>query len=250
MSGRACETIVQAAACGAAFVLALGCESGADSPRGAFAEPRPVVQRVERQEPVRFIDTPSVELARGPEGAEEEQEEEQPKRDLSVELRRAIGSPAACLGDYEASVPTRVRVPVSATVRPSGIVIQPSVPGSGLSTRARQCLEERIALVKLAPLSEGLSQTVSTVLEIDYTPPKVVASDGLVEPVLRKTKQPLPKRPEVAPSGRPIQEPTSIPISSSRPPRDPNGPSGRPVKGPKPRPVDGYIVDENAQEWR
>lgn len=246
MTRRLDSWVVTVVCCGA---VALGCESGEEPPRGAFDAPKPAVESGEPRKPKRFIDTPDPSLAVSPTIVEEESDEEEPKRDLSVELQQAIGTPAACLTDFQADEPTALRVPISATVRPSGVVIQPSVPGSGLSVRARQCLEERITLVKLEPLSDSLSQTVSTVLELDYTPPKVVASDGLAEPVLRNTKEPLPKRPELPPSGRPIQEPTSIPISS-RAGRDPTGPSGRPVKGPKPRAIDGYTVDENSQEWR
>ena len=238
-----------------AFVLWLGgsvvgCHSGKEPPRGAFEEPRPVAERAEPRPTVRFIDTPDppAREAFGLKGEEDDVDEE-PERNLSEELRAAIGSPAGCLAGFEASSPTTLRIPVSATIRPTGMVIQPSVPGPNVPVEARRCIEQRVTLVKLAPLSSPLSETVSTVLEFNYTPPEVVTSEGTAEPELRNVKDPLPKRPEVAPSGRPIQAPTSIPIDQ-RAGRDPNGPTGRPIRGPKPRAIDGYEVDENAQQWR
>ena len=135
-----------------ACALVIGCKSREEPTRGAFDTAKPAVEKAEPRKPKRFIDTPDIELASAPTVFEEELEEDDPERDLAAELQEAVGSPAGCLTDYEAPVPTRVRVPVSATVRPSGVVIQPSAPGSGLSDRARQCIEERIRLVKLSPL--------------------------------------------------------------------------------------------------
>ena len=98
--------------------------------------------------------------------------------------------------------------------------------------------------------TETESKTASTVIEINYEPAVIIESDpGVPEPKLKNVVEPLPKRPEVAPSGKPIQAPTSKPIEGGTP-KDPTGPKGVPIKGPKPRPIDGYEVDENAQEWR
>ncbi|MEM9727856.1 MAG: hypothetical protein AAF997_04675 [Myxococcota bacterium] len=232
-----------------AAVAIAGCDSGEVPQRGAFDTPATPVEKAEPRKPNRFVDTPDLSLVNTPSEGAEEAEEEGPPRDLAAELQAGIGSPAACLADYEASVATRVRVPVSATIRPSGVVIQPSAPGVGLSDEAQDCLEERATLVKLPPLEDGVSKTVTAIVEFDYTPPKVVDSDGSIEPTLKNVRGPLPMRREVAPSGRPIQEPTSRPISGPAA-RDPNGPTGRPVRGPKPRAIDGYQVDENSQQWR
>jgi hypothetical protein len=159
--------------------------------------------------------------------------------------------PIDCVRDFVADRPTKIRASVSATVRPTGMIITPTVYGSGLSAAARACLEQRVALVVLRPLDKTVSETVATVIEIDYEPPVIVESaPSTPEPVLRNVREPLPKRPEVAPSGRPIQEPTSKWISGGfdggRPIQEP---SSKKIAGPKPRPIDGYDVDENAQDW-
>jgi hypothetical protein len=237
------------AACVAAVMLALGCKSGEEPARGAHQgiepvsvyHPRPEVQRM-------IVETPVPEPREVPVVAEDEKEEA--KRDLAAELNAAVGVPTDCARDFEAVNPTTLRITLSATVRPSGRVIEPAVYGSGLSEAARQCIGRRAAAVVLRPLDDEVSQRVSTTIEIEYVPPAIVEADpGVPEPRLRNVREPLPKRREVAPSGRPIMDPISRPIMdpTSRPIQEP---TSRKIRGPKPRPIDGYDVDENAQEWR
>jgi hypothetical protein len=234
-----------------ATLLLLGCESREESARGARKGIEPV-QYASAERPPR---EPAEALR--PEEFErelpevEQPAEEKPERDLSAELNAAIGVPIDCVTDFTGPTPTKIRVSVNATVRPTGMVILPSAYGSGLSAAARQCIERRVATVVLPALEEPSSQRVATIVEIDYEPAVVVESEpGVPEPQLRNVKQPLPKRPEVAPSGKPIQEPTSKWISGGfdggRPIQEPKS---KKIKGPKPRPIDGYEVDENAQEW-
>ena len=235
---------------GFAALVVAGCQTGEVPQRGAqpeapkitYATPEPASERrIDVPRPEREVDVPTL-------GGNKEVE----ARDLGEELEEAVGVPLDCVRDYQANSPTKIRVSVSATVRPTGMVITPSVYGYGLSAEARKCIEERVSLVVLPPLDKTVSETVSTIVEIDYEPPVIVEADpGTPEPVLRNTREPLPKRPEVAPSGRPIQEPTSRPISGGfdggRPIQEP---TSKKVRGPKPRPIDGYTVDENAQDWR
>lgn len=230
--------------------LGLGCQSGEEPVRGAdpgverlhyAPTPKPEPQPVDAPRPEPPVDV----LEPG------EEPEEEAERDLAEELKAALGTPLQCLGDFTAPEPTEVRISVSATVRPTGMVMMPSVYGSGISNDARQCIERRVTTVVLASLDEPVSQRVSTVLELEYTPPVIVESEpGVPEPRLRNVRDPLPPRREVAPSGRPIQEPTSRWISGGfeggRPIQEP---TSRKVSGPKPRAIDGYDVDENAQEW-
>jgi hypothetical protein len=232
-----------------AVLLVAGCESQFESPRGAFEIPKPTFEAAPPTNVRPIIDTPDPAIIDSPELVQEEPTEKPEERDLAAELQRAIGSPTDCLLDFESSTPTKVQIPISAIVRPTGMVIQPTVGGAALSANARQCIEQRVAFVKLQPLDEPLSQSVSTFVVIDYTPPVIVESDTAPDPDLRNVKDPLPKRVEVAPSGVPIQEPTSRPVTEPTS-KDPSGPSGKPVKGPKPRAIDGYEVDENAQQWR
>ncbi|HSN84030.1 MAG TPA: hypothetical protein VLS88_15730 [Polyangiales bacterium] len=177
-------------------------------------------------------------------------DDETAPRDLSAELNQAVGVPDDCVQDLTRVTPTTLRVTVTALVRPSGVVIQPSVSGAGISQEARQCIARRVGNVVLRPLPDDVSQRVSTVIEIEYVPPSVRgAKAGAPDPELRNVREPLPKRPEVAPSGRPIQEPTSRPIQdpTSRPIQDPKS---RKVRGPQPRPIDGWETDESSKEWR
>ena len=231
--------------------FALGCKSGEEPTRGANPGLEPIPYQTPEKPPREPVDAPRpdppIEVPDLP-GAGAEEEE----RDLDEELKARLGVPLECIRDFTAPQPTTIRVSVGATVRPTGMVIAPSVYGAGLSEAARQCIARRVETVVLPPLEETESQRVSTIIEMEYTPAVVVAAEsGTPEPRLRNVKEPLPKRPEVAPSGRPIQEPTSREISGGfdggRPIQEP---TSKKIKGPKPRPIDGYDVDENAQEWR
>lgn len=230
------------------FLLAVGCKDRQESARGAFQAPKPLLEPAAQTNLRPVIDTPDPAIIENPELLEEKADEPE-DRDLAAELQAALGTPIDCLTDFESSTPTKIQIPINGTVRPTGIVIEPTVGGFGLSAKERACIEERMSFIKLAPLDKPGSQAVSTFVEIDYEPPVVVESDTAPEPELRNVQKPLPKRAEVAPSGVPIQKPTSIPIAT-KPSRDPVGPPGKPVTGPKPRPIDGYEVDENAQRWR
>ncbi len=229
-------------------LLVVGCKSRDESARGAFQSPKPLLEPAAQTNLRPIIDTPDPAIIDNPELLEEKVGEPE-DRDLAAELQSALGTPIDCLTDFESSTPTKIQIPINATVRPTGIVIEPTVAGFGLSAKERACIEERMSFVKLPPLDKPRSQAVSTFIAIDYEPPIVVESDTAPDPDLKNVSEPLPKRPEVAPSGKPIQKPTSIPIAK-KPSKDPDGPPGKPVTGPKPRPIDGYEVDENAQQWR
>jgi hypothetical protein len=236
----------------AAAILVFGCKSGEDGVRGRQG----LVPVVEYRPPAEGPSEPA-ELPTPPEPKErepvvEEAKPEGPVRDLGAELRAALGVPSDCVRDYDAPKPTKIRISVSGIVRPTGMIIEPTVYASGLSNAARKCIEQRVTTVVLVPLDEQTSKRASTVIEIDYQPNVVVQSDSTVpEPELRNVKEPLPKRPEVAPSGKPISDPPSKLISGGfeggRPIQEPKS---KKIKGPKPRPIDGYDLDENAQEWR
>lgn len=246
--------MIRAWALCAAATLVFGCQSGEEPVRGANQRVGPPL-----------VHQPSPEPATGPiENPERDpswpdsdpivvgsRTEEKVERDLGAELKAAVGVPSDCVRDFVASKPTTIRISVNAIVRPTGMCIEPTAYGSGLSAAALECIRRRIGTVVLKPLEDTeKSETAATVIEIAYQPPVVVESDpGTPEPRLKNVKEPLPKRPEVAPSGRPIQEPTSKPIQGGNA-KDPSGPQGRPISGPKPRAIDGYDVDENAQEWR
>jgi len=178
--------------------------------------------------------------------------EEEPERDLAAELKAAVGTPMDCVRDFEASGPTTIQIHVSAIVRLTGMIIEPSAYGSGLSEKARKCIEDRVGRVMLKPLDDEVSESISTIIEIEYEPPVVVEVDPSVPvPHLEDVVHPLPKK-ESLPRGQgtPIEKMPYRPISGGAETEPIDAPRGqRRIKGPKPRAIDGYEVDENAQDW-
>jgi len=234
-------------------VFVLGCESGEEPVRGShigFQAP-PVYPPPIPADPARHI-PPITPDPPDPDVAEPEAPEEEPERDLNAELSAALGVPTDCVSDFVADSPTTIRISVTAIVRPTGMLIEPSAYGSGVSAAALGCIRQRVGAVVLQPLDDTVSTTASAVIEIKYEPPVIVESDpGVPEPQLRNVKQPLPKRPDIPASGKPIEGGTDRPIeggASSE--RQIEGPEPKQISGPKPRAIDGYDVDENAQEWR
>jgi len=235
-----------------AVILVLGCQNGqAESGRGSHQGFEPPVEYPPPPEhvPTERYD-PATPEPPAPQVVKVETEEEEASRDLGAELKAAVGTPNDCVRDFVASGPTTLRISVSGIVRPTGMIIEPSAYGSGLSAAALNCIRQRVGTVVLDPLDDTVSSTASTVIEIKYQPPVIVESDpGVPEPKLRNVKEPLPKRPDIPPSGKPIQGGTDRPIEGGTA-KDPDGPQGIPITGPKPRAIDGYEVDENAQQWR
>ena len=233
-----------------AAILVLGCKSGEEPARGAQSdlEPHPV-QQATPPPPRQPIEAPTPKPP-ALQIAAVVPTEEGPERDLGEELKAALGIPSDCVRDFAAASPTTIRISVGGIVRPTGMIIEPTAYGSGLSAAALGCIRQRVGIVVLKPLDDTVSSKAATVIEIKYEPPVIVESEpGVPEPHLKNVKEPLPKRPDIPPSGKPIQKPTSKPIEGGTA-KDPTGPKGKPISGPKPRAIDGYEVDENAQEWR
>jgi hypothetical protein len=170
-------------------------------------------------------------------------------RDLGAELRAAVGSPVDCLQDYRPSNTTSIRVDISAIVRPSGVVIEPSANGRGLSANDRGCIERRVGDVVLAPFDSSASQPVSTYLELAFQAPDAKEVNvGARTPELKDVVEAQPKKPTIPRSGTPIETapfdrpdgPKGVPIE---------GPKGDKISGPKPKPIDGYEVEEDSEVW-
>lgn len=234
-------------------LLALGCKSGEEPIRGANRGVQPALAHQASPAAEHERRDLPVPEPRDPRRIVIGTTEQEVERDLGAELNAALGVPSDCLRDFVASGPTTIRISVNGIVRPTGMIIEPSAYGSGLSAAALSCIRERIGLVVLQPLKDStVSETAATVIEFNYEPPVVVESDpGVPEPHLKNVVQPLPKRPEVAPSGTPIQAPTSKAIEGGeKTERSIEGPKPKKISGPKPRAIDGYELDENAQEWR
>ena len=234
----------------AAAMLLFGCQSGEEPVRGAHRGIEPTTAYTPRLEPSKAPAELPTPVERGPQRIVIGTKEEEPKRDLGAELRSAVGTPIDCVRDFVAPAPTTIRVSVTGTVRPTGMIIEPSAHGSGLSEAARQCIEQRVGRVALKPLDESVSQRASTIIEINYEPERIVEADPQTpEPRLTDVVQPLPKRPTLPPSGTRIDDPfRGWPEGGDV--KHIEGPKPRKVTGPKPRPIEGYEVDENAQVWR
>lgn len=173
-----------------------------------------------------------------------------PTRDLAAELQAAVGSPLECLQDYQPGAATAIRVDISAIVRPSGLIIEPSASGRGLSVNDRRCIEKRIGDVVLAALETPTSQPVSTFVDLNYQPPGVEHDDvGVPTPKLENVVDSLPKKETIPPSGTPIHKAPSDPIHKA--PSDPiEGPKGDRITGPRPRPIDGYEeIKPESERW-
>lgn len=239
----------------AASMLVFGCQSGEVPVRGASqsivrppvsgAPPVPAQPPNDMPSPLENVQMPAGNAAKGTVG-----------RDLGNELKVALGLPTDCVRDFNSSGDTTIRISVSAIVRPTGMCIEPKAYGSGLSSAALKCIEGRVGTVVLRPL-EGTtkSKAASTVIEIDYEAPVIVEADpGTPEPELKNVVEPMPKLPHVRliEEGGPgirIEDPFRGWLEGGNV-KHPDGPKLKKVSGPKPRPIDGYEVDENAQEWR
>jgi hypothetical protein len=175
-----------------------------------------------------------------------------PVRDLGAELRAAVGTPVDCLNDYRPSPGTTVRISISAIVRQSGLLIEPSASGAGLSANDRRCIEQRVGDVVLAPFEAETSQPVSTYIDLVVGSGPAKEDDvGGPAPVLKDVMEIKPEGFEtIRPSGVPIEElPSDPPVG----PRGDSieGPSGVPIEGPKPEEIEGYQLEEKegAERW-
>ena len=237
----------------ALVILSSGCQSGEKPVRGANRGVDPPLTHqssANRPEPRFEIPTPE---PRQPQTILVRTSQEKTERDLGAELRAALGMPIDCLRDFDAPNPTTIRINVRAIVRPTGVCIDPSAYGTGLSTAALDCIKRRIGALALRPLEDtAQSETASTVLEIKYEPPVTIeTAQGTPEPELRNVRDPLPTPESLPLSGTPIQEsPGNPPKGGEAKQRDIDDPEPRYPRGPKPRTTDGYEVDDNVEVWR
>lgn len=187
-----------------------------------------------------------------PEGADAREAAAPPTRDLAAELRAAVGSPVDCLNDYRPSAGTVVRVRISAIVRQSGLVIEPSARGAGLSANDRRCIEQRVGDIVLAPFEAEASRPVSTYVDLVAGGGPVEEADvGLPNPKLQGVRDiEGGSFDTITPSGVPIEKlPSDSPVGPRGDPVE--GPKGVPIAGPKPREIEGYELDEKegAVRW-
>lgn len=237
----------------ALLIVTAGCQSGEVPVRGANkgVDP-PLGHQVSSQRPEPSVDLPTPE-PRQPQTIVVRSRQEKDERDLGAELGAALGTPSDCLRDFVAPNPTTLRITVSAIVRPTGVCIEPSAQGAGLSTAALDCIRRRIGTLALRPLEDtSVSKPASTVIEINYEPSVTIEiAGGTPEPELRNVRDPLPTPESLPLTGTPIQESLGNPPKGGEAnQRDIDDPEPRYPTGPKPRPTDGYEVDDNVEVWR
>lgn len=219
---------------------AVPAESGQDSARPAVpSAPADSEAQAPATPEAQAVAEPEAQAAAEP-AAAARPEPAQPARDLGAELSAAVGSPADCIQDYRPAAARTIRIDISAVVRPTGMIIEPSVSAAGLSVRDRDCVARRVGNVALTPLGGERSEKVSTYVEVQYQPPAVEEADvGAPDPKLKDVVKSLPKKTPIAPSGVPIEGGNADPIEGpSGVPIE--GPKGVPIEGPKPKPIDGY----------
>lgn len=225
------------------IALMLGCKGNADAPDRptSIVEPTASEAAAPPAEPS-GADAPIVE-AELPEAAPDSKElgvaaieehadavaPEASARDLGAELQAAVGSPVDCIRDFQPISPRTIRIELRGVVRPTGMVIEPSASGTGLSRNDRRCIEERVGAVVLDPLAGQASQTVSTEVEVTLNPPSVESDEvAAPPPPAEGVVLPLPKKEPIEPSGQPIKGPAPDAIE---------GPDGVPIDGPAAVPI-------------
>jgi len=237
----------------ALVTLSSGCQSGEEPVRGAHRGVNPpLTYQAHAKRPEPRVEIPEPE-PRQPQTVVVRTLQETAERDLGAELRAALGTPIDCLRDFDAPNPTTIRINVSAIVRPTGVCIDPSAYGAGVSTAALDCIKRRIGALALRPLEDSaVSETASAVIEIQYEPPVIIeTAPGTPEPELKNVRDPLPTPESLPLSGTPIQEsPGNPPKGGEANQRDIDDPEPRYPRGPKPRTTDGYEVDDNVEVWR
>ncbi|UCH30333.1 MAG: hypothetical protein JSV06_04725, partial [Myxococcales bacterium] len=139
--------MIRASAWCVVALLALGCESGEEPTRGANPGLELILYEAKEKPPREPADAPRPDPPADVPDLLGEGEEKKEERDLEEELKARLGVPVDCIRDFTAPRPTTIRVSIAATVRPTGMVISPSVYGTGLSMAARQCIQRRVETV-------------------------------------------------------------------------------------------------------
>jgi hypothetical protein len=153
--------------------------------------------------------------------AEEADEPEQERRDLSAELRDALFGLQACFANAGREVPTTLSVLVTAHVTGTGVVSRASVSASGAPDAARRCVEARARAVRFRAPVPGAPRPVSATVTVHRAPPPPPPEEP--ERWQPSSGVPITGVPGLEPSG-----PGGIPITDV-PGREPTGPDGVPI---------------------
>lgn len=92
-------------------------------------------------------------------------------RDLSEELRAALGNPSSCFSKRTAGAgPSSLSFTISAAVTPTGIVNRAQVTGSGLSPEETACLEAIAVHARFKAPVDGAPLNVQAAVELREQP--------------------------------------------------------------------------------
>ena len=103
--------------------------------------------------------------------AKAEKPADKKKRELSAELRQAIGSPAACLTEFSSDAPKEISISVSAVVNGLGHVNRSSISSSHLTQPQLQCIQRQVDRTSIAAPDSQKAENVTTQIVISYEPP-------------------------------------------------------------------------------
>jgi hypothetical protein len=156
---------------------------------------------------------------------DESAEEDEPEaRNLSAELRRALGGLAGCVAGAAGKVPEVTQVNVTVTVTDTGVVSRASVQAPGWPDEPRRCAERLARQVRLAGPIAGAPRSVTASVTVHGPPP------------------PRPPRPEDEP-----WQPSSGVAIDDVPGLEPKGPQGKmidDVPGREPKGPQGKMIDD------
>jgi hypothetical protein len=135
----------------------------------AEAPARPPLPTIPGDDP--FDDRPTPQApTNDPQGPQAEQpvEEEEKKRDLSAELRDALGRPTSCLDLAKAAeAGGKLSIRVSAYVAPSGRITRASVSAQGQPDESLRCIEKQALAVRMQEPIEDAPRRVDATIEFE-----------------------------------------------------------------------------------
>jgi len=96
---------------------------------------------------------------------------EQPRRDLSAELRTALGDPSSCIPAGAANLPQHATLSVTAYVSITGMVTRATASAPGFPAQTATCMARRAESVHLRGPVPDAPRAVSASLELRALPP-------------------------------------------------------------------------------
>jgi hypothetical protein len=158
-------------------LVACGWDDDEDSsprPRTVTALSHAPASQAKGKAPAPLIPQEILELE--PRAADDEakaEEEEEPERDYSAELRNAFGSPLGCLRQRTAAeAPSELAIELSATVMTGGNISRSDVSSAQLEAEELRCLESQLETRRLPGEVEDAPRSVQATITLQMKKPK------------------------------------------------------------------------------